>query len=559
MLDLPARSTSAPGGTEFARKIAALPLAEREKEIKVQIVAGNLPDFLRRLCPVPVTNTIAGRTHTAVFYVTPDYLAVGSDEDYFLAPMSPQTAQQIADALHCSLPTPRMVDSIHHAAAVKLAPSPIPPNPQMTSVAVFSNHNATVRAQRAAHLAEYPLGALVAGHKKDVVLTARLAYAPGKVAIYGWHQTNGVPIQPLYLGHAASWVDYSQCIRLVSDSLLVDGQPYKLREVLANPELVELVSDEGVILSVRYPTNTGAFEPSPWFHERIAWLDFDRGVRVQVNAPAVDSSGPREKPLLVFYALPNGNTIEQTVGKQMGPGDDWHFNIQHIGAQTRFLRHALPDRSITIAYLENSLKSWPAWRRKFGDQQIPEILETVKRLVPGPGTDIVLSGHSGGGSLIFGYLNTVEKIPNQIVRIAFLDANYAYDTTRHAAKLATWLAASQPHFLCVLAYNDAAALLNGKPFVSAAGGTWGKSHEMLRDLSQSFSFNSVTNSGFERSSAIEGRVQFILKENPDRKIFHTVQVERNGFIHALLCGTPLENHGYDYFGPPAYSQWIAPK
>ncbi len=35
-----------------------------------------------------------------------------------------------------------------------------------------------------------------------------------------------------------------------------------------------------------------------------------------------------------------------------------------------------------------------------------------------------------------------------------------------------------------------------------------------------------------------------------------VQMNRNGFIHAMLTGTPLENHGYEYFGERAYERWI---
>jgi len=78
------------------------------------------------------------------------------------------------------------------------------------------------------------------------------------------------------------------------------------------------------------------------------------------------------KPLLlIFFATPNGNTIEQTIGKQMQPGDDWHFNIQHIGAQTRFLRNILTNQTIVVAYLENSLKSWPAWRRNEAERNTP--------------------------------------------------------------------------------------------------------------------------------------------------------------------------------------------
>jgi hypothetical protein len=119
-----------------------------------------------------------------------------------------------------------------------------------------------------------------------------------------------------------------------------------------------------------------------------------------------------------------------------------------------------------------------------------------------------------------------------------------------------WLTGPGTHYLCVLAYNDAVALLNGKSFVSAAGGTWGKSHAMERDLATELKFTTQTNADFQRFNALAGRVQFILKENPEQKIYHTVQVERNGFIHSMLSGTPNEGKGYEYFGPRAYSKWI---
>jgi hypothetical protein len=174
--------------------------------------------------------------------------------------------------------------------------------------------------------------------------------------------------------------------------------------------------------------------------------------------------------------------------------------------------------------------------------------------------EVILAGHSGGGSFLFGYLNSVENIPVEIERIAFLDSNYAYDAARgHAEKLAHWLAASENHYLTVLAYDDASALLNGKPFVSADGGTWGRSHAMLKDLGTRFAFTSRTNSnGLEVYSAQSGHVQFLLKENPAREVLHTVQVERNGFIHCMVAGTAEEGRGYEYFGPRAYAQWILP-
>jgi hypothetical protein len=134
-LDLPPRQPSAPKGTAFALSIADLPLDEREETILAEVKAGNVPPFLRKLVPV----TVSAGTVNASYWVAPDYLAIGSDDDYFLTPLSPLTAQAIADRLDCVLPTTKMVDDIYASATVKLRPAPIPPSPSMTSVAVLSN------------------------------------------------------------------------------------------------------------------------------------------------------------------------------------------------------------------------------------------------------------------------------------------------------------------------------------------------------------------------------------------------------------------------------------
>ena len=569
-LDLPPRATNAPDGDAFVKQITTLDLTQRDQAIAREILTGNIPNFLRKFCPVTVTNVADGATNVATFFVAPDYLVVGSDENYFLTPVSPGTAQRIADQLHCILPTRKMVNAIYAAAEVKLVPSPIPPNAAMTTVPVFAEHNETVRAQRMAVINAHPLGALVAGHQKDVVITAKLAAATNKVAIYGWHQTNGIPIQPLYLGHVWWWVDYSQCIRLVSQTMLVNGEKRSVAEVLADPKLCSLISDEGVITNARYPTNLTAAVPAekinlPWpenfsatshFGEWQRAIQLPGEVRILINTPAREFFEPDNPVLLIFYALPNGNTIEQTMGKKLEPDDDWHFDIQHIGAQTRWLRQVITNKTIVVAYLEAGTKSWPLWRKQYSDQRIAEILNGVRGIFSSNETEVVLASHSGGGSLVFGYLNAVEYIPSDVRRIAFLDSDYGYESKLHADKIKTWLAASDENHLCVLAYQDYLALLNGKTFVSENGGTWGRSHALLDDLSGQFHFTSRTNDGLETFSALDGRIEFLLKENPEKKIFHTVQVERNGFIQAMLSGTPDEGKGYEYFGGRAYTNDI---
>jgi hypothetical protein len=303
------------------------------------------------------------------------------------------------------------------------------------------------------------------------------------------------------------------------------------------------------------------FSDSPGFHERIASFTLEPEVKVHINAPPAAAFVAGKKTLLILYALPNGNTTAQTIGRQLKPGDDWHFDIQHIGAQTRFLRQLIPDRNIVIVYLEANAKtiprSWPAWRKKNGDASIPGLVAAMRKIFSGGPAEIVLSGHSGGGGFIFGYLNAVEKIPDEVARIAFLDSNYAYDPARgHAEKLCQRLEASDEHRLCVLAYDDAAALLDGKPFVTAQGGTWGRSRAMIKDFGVRFKFASQTNGALETVSAPGGRIEFLLTENPGRKILHTVQVERNGFIEAMVSGTTNEGRGFRYFGDRAYVKWI---
>ncbi len=565
-LRLPPRPAEAPAGRTFAASVAAQERSAREERIVAEVLRGNVPGWLRRLVPVSLTNTVDGQARVVTVFVAPDYLAVGGDTDYFLAPLTPGAARRIAEAAGCTLPTRRLVDAIHAAAPLRLAPQPISPSREMVTVPVFARHNELVWEQRQAALTAHPLGALVAGDKKDVVQTPQLAAKPGKVAIYGWHRTNGVAIQPLYLGHADSWADYSHGIRLVHQTAKLDGVDRAVADILADPKLCVLLSDEGPLPragdlpspSVAASTTEQRFQTAAT-GEQVMDFRLEPGVRVHINAPAPEILSARKQVQLVLYALPNGNTIEQTVGRQLKAGDDWRFNIQHIGAQARWLRERETNAALVIAYFEAAGLSWPAWKRTNGFERIPGHIERVRALFPGKELMLTLNGHSGGGSFIFGFLDAHEQIPSGVERIAFLDSNYGYDAAkRHAEKLAAWLKSSPRRHLCVLAYQDTVALLNGKTFVSEAGGTWGRSHAMLADLKRAFPFNSSTTDGLQTHSARAGQVKFFLKENPERKILHTVQVEQNGFIHSMLTGTPAESRGYEYLGGRAYARFIQP-
>jgi hypothetical protein len=179
----------------------------------------------------------------------PDYVAVGSDEDFVRIPMNPQTAQHIADAFGCALPTRKMVDAIDAAAKVHVAPQPLTEDRE--SVAAFLLSHEKIERQRAG----MPLGALTIGAKKDVVLTPRIHERPDRVAIYGWRQLNGTHIQPLTTVHVNWYVDYSHGVRLIRDAMIIGGKPASVADVLRDPQRCKLLSDEGPIDPPRYLTS----------------------------------------------------------------------------------------------------------------------------------------------------------------------------------------------------------------------------------------------------------------------------------------------------------------
>jgi hypothetical protein len=278
-------------------------------------------------------------------------------------------------------------------------------------------------------------------------------------------------------------------------------------------------------------------------------------VTVTIDLPAVLRK--RHNTTIVFFALPNGNTTAQTMGKQLKEGDDWHYDIQHIRAQTKFVRHQWKQENVVVVYLENKYKAWPQWKTQHPDfkEVIQHITDSVYKLVPAAHKAIYLNGHSGGGRFVFSYLDGVNTIPATVQRISFLDSDYGYDST-YTGKLVTWLTNNPKACLNVFAYNDSVVVYNGKPLVSPTGGTWYRSWLMLRDLSAHFAFKEVRNDSLIVYKSADERIQFFLKTNPEGKIFHTVQVELNGFIHSLFCGTRYDSRHYQYFTKRAYSTYI---
>jgi hypothetical protein len=247
---IPLRPPRSLKGSEFVESITRLDRNRREQAILEQLAAGNLPDFLRRLQPVHFSHRSATGTEiTVTLFAMPDYLAIGSNDDFILIPMALRTALEVAVTYGFILPTRKIVDAIFCQSTVHLTPQPLPAGPRMRSTAYYDAHNQKIKKQRLA-LCCTP-GELTSGHKKDVVVTNRLIGREEKIAIYGWHYPTGHPIQPLSTIHGANYADYSHGVRLVSDVALQDGQPRSIYEILEDPVLAPLLSDEGPVGKIR--------------------------------------------------------------------------------------------------------------------------------------------------------------------------------------------------------------------------------------------------------------------------------------------------------------------
>lgn len=225
------------------RRTIGLSSADRDRAVVAELERGNIPSFLGHLAPVRLaTNAFDGQAMAATIWVTPDYLAIGSDDDFLYVPLTYDSATLVADRFGSVLPTTRMVDAIYEQSAHHLTPAPLPAGPLMRSNLYLSKHQQRIDEQRSG----LPLGELISGHKKDLVLSNRLRQLPGRVAIYGWHRAPGHPIQPLSTVHGAQYVDYSHGVRLVSATVVVGGRPRSIYDALQDSRVARVLSREGV-------------------------------------------------------------------------------------------------------------------------------------------------------------------------------------------------------------------------------------------------------------------------------------------------------------------------
>ena len=218
---------------------------------------------------------LSDRTDTLILRVQSDVLAVGTPEDYIRLPMTPNAAQGIANLIPggALLTTPLIEYRIWQQAQHKLPPTDMAPN-RGINLEQFREHSALIDNQLAARGATS--GQLITGHKKGVVIAN--FYKPGKVLICCWFRpppaadvfddrraigTPGrQPVQPKSNIHGDFYFDYSHGIRLVHPFAVLNGQEIPTAQVYQHPVYSNLVSDDGPLRVLRYPTNVPV-TPSP--------------------------------------------------------------------------------------------------------------------------------------------------------------------------------------------------------------------------------------------------------------------------------------------------------
>ena len=258
-INWPMQNNSSLTGSSFYKNAAAMTWQKRDSLAVNEILAGNIPSFLKKFVPVHVSiTTPEGKIIKATYYVAPDYVSIGSDDDWARIPLTPNAAQKIADKTDCFLTTRKIADDIYKSAKVKLEPVPL--YAFRDSTPTMWHHHLIIEGQRKGRKG------LIAGIKKDVVISGKISHdtfarriGANRVAIYGWHKPDGKPIQPLYTGHVNWYVDYSHGIRLVYRKIKVSlpagragSQWMDYIDVMKDPILQKLICDEEYCDFTRY-------------------------------------------------------------------------------------------------------------------------------------------------------------------------------------------------------------------------------------------------------------------------------------------------------------------
>lgn len=187
------------------------------------------------------------------FYVLPDFLCIGTDDDYCYTPMGALGAEKVLSLFGAVLPTPKMVDDIYRACDHRQVAEPWGPpyDGSMMKTARWPLQTQRVREAMAATPARP--GDLVEGHMKNVTVSERMADHKGiDLSFYGWYDEVGEAIQGDSMSHGAGYCDYSHGVRVVLNRVAIGDALLTLEEALSQPEFCPLLTRKGPFSPTSY-------------------------------------------------------------------------------------------------------------------------------------------------------------------------------------------------------------------------------------------------------------------------------------------------------------------
>jgi len=227
---------------------------ERDKYFLNQIENDNFIHNWRE-----ITSTY--KNHHATFYMSEKPLMV----DNTFITVSAQSQQIIADILNASLPTAKSLDLRHQQCDISIIPLP---REITNSTQALIDQTAKINREIKRFFPNVSLeNKLISNLGKIWCLSNKLS--PTIAMNYGWYNKtviysgitcypsatipNLYVIQPKSTWHNPQHQDYSQQAIFLRGSVLVDNNLLTLTDVLTDPELSYLISEEGILNKLKQP------------------------------------------------------------------------------------------------------------------------------------------------------------------------------------------------------------------------------------------------------------------------------------------------------------------
>ena len=265
-------------GSEFLAQMKDVRIPMLSKLGLAEMLKGNMPPFLDQRIACHTEAVIDGGYYKLTYYVKPNYLAIGTDADFILWPLSIIDLQNFCDAFVMTaasdptdksskyfIPPKKIVFNNWLASTCKIPPQALGASDQMTWPVKIGEEQARINAamiKAGCQITDFsrakkayisaPNMANTGGPTKEGVLhftgwygTQQIIPNERKVGEWNGQTVYGVQGGDDTGGHEASYADYSHGCDVVYYDCDVNGMAFEFDQICTHPKLHVLVSDQG--------------------------------------------------------------------------------------------------------------------------------------------------------------------------------------------------------------------------------------------------------------------------------------------------------------------------